>query len=72
MPGQALNKLGRGYLGAQVARSVEAPSYVERLYQRKLEMEHELGKVNEAIKALEANPEIEKVIHAITKVQGLY
>ena len=65
--GGALGK----YAGAQI-RKVDAPSYVERLLQRKMEMEAELAKVNEAIKALESNPEIEKVIHAITRVTGLY
>lgn len=68
MPPGAL--MGRG--GAKLARAVESPSYVERLYQRRLEMQSELSKVNEAIEALEKHPEIEKVIHAITRVQGLY
>ena len=62
--------MGRG--GAQIAREVSAPSYCERLYQRRVEMQGELDKVEAAIKALEDNPEIEKVIHAITRVQGLY
>ena len=66
--GRAL--MGRG--GAKLAREASAPSYCERLYQRRVEMQGELDKVNEAIKALEDNPEVEKVIHAITKVQGLY
>ena len=69
-PGGGL--LGKGRQGAQIVKTVDAPSYVERLYQRKLEMENELDKVKDAIRALEAHPEIEKVIHAITKVGGLY
>lgn len=40
----------------------------ERLRDEKAALEQRLSQVNEAIEALEKNPEIEKILHLISKV----
>lgn len=42
----------------------------ERLHREREHLEHRLAQVNEAIAALESNPEVARVVDAISKVGG--
>lgn len=45
------------------------PNMTELLTMRKARLEAELSEVNEALTALKANPEIERVINLVTKIR---
>ncbi len=51
---------------------VESQNIVERLASRKKRLEFELGQVNEALKDLEENPQIAKVLVSVSKIIGRY
>lgn len=48
------------------------PSLLENLKRQKQNLEGQLDKVNTALKALEENPEVAKVVEAISKIQRIY
>ena len=48
--------------------SASAPTITEQLKQEKVVLEERLAKVNEALTALQANPEVEKILNLISKV----
>ncbi len=58
MPAQAMMKEAR----------ISTPSVPELLRFKRTLLEQQLKEVNDAIAALEANPEIEKVLHLVSKV----
>lgn len=51
----------------EMPKQVSSPSPLDTLKRTKLGLETKLGEVNEAIAALEANPEIEKVLTLLGK-----
>lgn len=51
--------------------SLRQPSLLENLKSRQLRAQSELDKINDAVTALEKNPEIASVIEKIAKVRGL-
>lgn len=53
--------------GCDVPKQVSAPSPLDTLKRTRLQLESKLGEVNEAITALEANPEIERVLTLLGK-----
>ena len=44
------------------------PTMTERLRDRKRRLEYELEKINEALAALESNPEVARTVDAISKL----
>lgn len=63
-----------GYSGTgQACMPVEVgysnPTVEQRLLQRKVQLETDLKEVNDALEALQANPEIMKVLGLISKVR---
>lgn len=48
------------------------PTMSERLHRQREHLELQLSQVNEAIDALESNPEVARAVDAISKVGGLY
>jgi hypothetical protein len=66
-------------LGAQAgqtqeaaAKSISQPTMTERLEMKKEHLEAELARANEALEALKANPEIERVMNLVIRAQGGY
>jgi hypothetical protein len=56
-----------------MGRKLQEPSLVERLKLSKTDLEERLQQVNEALEALEKNPEVERILHLVTRVgPGLY
>lgn len=51
----------------ETPNQVQAPSPLDTLKRTRLQLESKLGEVNEAIAALEANPEIERVLTLLGK-----
>lgn len=51
----------------EVAKCDASPSLVEMLREKKLRLESQLKETNEALTALEANPEVMRVLHLVTK-----
>jgi len=49
------------------ANTVRRSSATEQLRQKKLRLEEELQEVNQAIAALDSNPELERVLHLVSK-----
>ncbi len=43
-------------------------SFLDRMMERKMKTEAELAEINSAIAALEANPEVEKVLTALARI----
>lgn len=48
-----------------------SPTMSERLHREREHLEHRLTQVNEAIEALESNPEVARAVDAISKVGGI-
>lgn len=47
---------------------IKMPTVVDRLTQRKFQLQSSLKDVTEALEALEANPEVMKIINLVSKV----
>ena len=60
----------RQLVGAGVA--ITLPTMSERLRDEKVRLEKRLSEVNEAISAMEANPEVARTVDAIIKLGGFY
>ncbi len=48
------------------------PSMTDRLHMQRDDLKARLALIEEAIEALESNPEVARAVDAITKVGGLY
>ena len=57
-----------GQCGDMPTPSCESPSVVENLKRRKLSLTKQLSDVNNALAALEDNPEVMKVLELLAKV----
>jgi hypothetical protein len=58
-----------GYAGSsEVSQRIGRLSIPEGLRRQRIELEERLTQVNEAIEALEKNPELERVLHLVSRV----
>jgi len=57
-----------GVPAVQDAKLLTMPSTLERLERKKDALELELFNINEALQALRANPEVARVVNAISKL----
>lgn len=55
-----------------LARQISSPNLTDRLENEKQILEARLAEVNEAIAALKANPEIERVLNLVGRVKSRY
>jgi hypothetical protein len=60
---------GQSLQTAKGVLSLQNPTMTEILLAKKERLESELSEVNEALTALRANPEIERVINLVTKIR---
>jgi hypothetical protein len=66
-------QISRATARGMMGRKLQEPSLVERLKLSKTDLEERLQQVNEALEALEKNPEVERILHLVTRVgPGLY
>jgi chaperonin cofactor prefoldin len=56
----------------QPAMSIQPASIVDTMKLRKTVLESQLKEVNEALEALESNPEVTKILHLVSKVSRNY
>jgi hypothetical protein len=59
------------HYGSIELKQANPPSLLEGLKQRQFRLRSDLAKIDDAIEALEKNPEIAAVIEKITKIRGL-